>query len=98
MLFRSSPGGQKGILEVTLLYKNKARIARENILINEFIPRDFSLIKSNKQISEKKYTQGTIVSWMLDYVDPGEEIEIHYTLESKKPTASLKNPICNAFK
>ncbi len=92
------PGPEKGSLEITLLYRNKANFLRENIVINEFVPANFSIVGSNNRFGTMPKEGGTMISWLVDKVNPDEEVEITYSLKADDPTSSLKNPDGKAFK
>ncbi|MEX2683018.1 MAG: hypothetical protein Q6373_015620 [Candidatus Sigynarchaeota archaeon] len=93
-----SPGPEKGRLEITLIYRNKANFLRENVVINEFIPADFSIVCSNGHYGTTPRNGGTLVSWLIDKVDPDEEVEIKYSIKADSDASSLKNLDCKAFK
>jgi hypothetical protein len=93
-----SPGALKGSLEITLLYRNKADFLRENVVINEFVPGTFSIIGSNNKYGTANRDGGTMISWLLDKVNPDEEVEIHYAIKAEEGSSSLKHPECLAFK
>nr|MDO8114520.1 hypothetical protein [Candidatus Sigynarchaeota archaeon] len=93
-----SPGAEKGLLEVTLFYKNKASFFRENVIINEFLPHNFTLIDSNKNCGGMLKDNGFVISWLIDKVEPDEEVEISYTIKANDEAASLKTAGCKGFK
>jgi hypothetical protein len=93
-----SPGTEKGSLEITLLYRNKANFLRENIVISEFVPANFSIVGSNSHFGAMPRDGGTMISWLIDKVNPDEEIEINYSLMADGDSSSLKNLDCKAFK
>nr|MDO8088104.1 hypothetical protein [Candidatus Sigynarchaeum springense]MDO8116520.1 hypothetical protein [Candidatus Sigynarchaeota archaeon] len=93
-----SPGSEKGRLEITLLYRNKANFLRENVVINEFVPANFSIVGSNSHFGTMPRDGGTLVSWLLDKADPDEEVEINYSIKADSDSSSLKNLDCKAFK
>jgi hypothetical protein len=93
-----SPGTEKGSLEITLLYRNKANFLRENIVINEFVPANFSIVGSNNRFGATPRDGGTMISWLIDKVNPEEEVEISYSLKADEATSSLKHLDGKAFK
>ncbi len=93
-----SPGSEKGRLEITLLYRNKANFLRENVVINEFVPADFSIVGSNNRFGTESREGGTLVSWLIDKVSPDEEVEISYSIKADSDSSSLKNIDCKAFR
>ncbi|MBN2154265.1 MAG: hypothetical protein JW839_22615 [Candidatus Lokiarchaeota archaeon] len=93
-----SPGAEKGRLEITLLYRNKANFLRENVVINEFVPANFSIVGSNNPFGAAAREGGTLISWLIDKVNPDEEIEINYSIKADGNSSSLKNLDCKAFK
>jgi hypothetical protein len=92
------PGTEKGSLEITLIYRNKANFLRENIVINEFVPASFSIVGSSNRFGAMLRDRGTMISWLLDKVNPDEEIEISYSLKADDATSSLKHLDSKAFK
>ncbi len=93
-----TPGVEKGLLEVTLLYKNKASFLRENVIINEFLPHNFTLIDSNKNCGGMLKDNGFVISWLIDKIEPEEEVEISYTIKATDGAASLKTVVGKGFK
>ncbi|NMC04453.1 MAG: hypothetical protein GYA24_04535 [Candidatus Lokiarchaeota archaeon] len=93
-----SPGTEKGRLEITLLYRNKANFLRENVVINEFVPDNFHVVGSSSKFGTTRRDGGMMISWLIDKVNPNEEIEINYSLKAEDDSSSLKNLDCKAFK
>jgi hypothetical protein len=93
-----APGVQRGLLEVSLFYKNRAAMIRDGATIEDFVPANFRIREMSNSCDWKPIEGGTLISWRIDHVLPGEEVELKYTVEATDDACTMKNPAIPAFK
>ena len=93
-----SPCQERGMLQVTLLYRNKATMLRENVRVEDFIPEGFAIANAKGDVEMVARDGGTLVAFMLDKVSPGEQVEWSYQIKATSETSTLKNPSTKAFR
>ncbi len=93
-----SPSKERGMLEITLLYRNKATVLRENVRVEDFIPDGYALDRARGNVDMTPRDGGVLVSFTVDKVMPGEQVELKYHIKAMNDNSSLKNPSVKSFK
>ncbi|MHA1681602.1 MAG: hypothetical protein ACTSUE_11380 [Promethearchaeota archaeon] len=83
--------------EVVLLFKNKGDVIKTAVKINDFIPAGFSLLESTPEAQTVQKDEGNLLSWIIDEIPPGEEIEITYRVHGDDESCTMKNLETKAF-
>ncbi|MHA1300945.1 MAG: hypothetical protein ACTSO9_16115 [Candidatus Helarchaeota archaeon] len=92
------PGAERDDYEILLIYKNKGDAVKTNIKIADFVPKNFTILESSLGYESKTQDDGTLLTWVLNEVNPDQEIEITYKIHGEGAEYSLKNIEARAFK
>ena len=92
------PGGGKGDYKILLIYKNKGDSIKNDVKISDFIPENFEVTESDSEFEQEPQDGGTLLTWIIPEIQPGEELEINYSIHGEGDEYSLKNIEAKAFK
>jgi hypothetical protein len=92
------PGDDKDYYSILLLYKNKGDSLKTNVKMSDFVPSTFSIIESSLGYESTSKDDGTLLTWTINEIQPGEEVEVTYVIHGEGDAYSLKNIEARAFK
>jgi hypothetical protein len=92
------PKAEKDVYEILLLYRNKGDAIKNDIKIADFLPGEFSILESPMEYEATNQDDGQLLTWTIPEIQPGEEIEIIYTVQGEGDSYSLKSVETKAFK
>ncbi|MFW9930370.1 MAG: hypothetical protein ACFFD1_13320, partial [Candidatus Thorarchaeota archaeon] len=80
-----NPGGEAGIYEIQIIYKNRGKKVLSDVKIIDVIPEGFRLLDDNMEnlATEDSIPEGTRRTWTFETVDIDQEVEINYRMEGE---------------
>ena len=92
------PGAEKDEYSILLLYKNKGDSPKTNIKISDFVPIHFKILEASMEYESTGKDDGTLLTWTIEEIAPGQEVEITYSIHGEGADYSLKHIEARAFK
>ena len=92
------PGTEVGIYNILLLYQNRGDSVKTEVKISDFVPNTFAVLESDTEYEEDSENEGSRLTWQIEEINPGEEVEINYSIQGEGDDYSLKNIEARAFK
>jgi len=92
------PGTEVGIYNILLLYQNRGDSVKTEVKISDFVPNTFAVLESDTEYEEDSEKEGSRLTWKIEEINPGEEVEINYSIQGEGDDYSLKNIEARAFK
>ncbi|MFX0132756.1 MAG: hypothetical protein ACFFDN_03830, partial [Candidatus Hodarchaeota archaeon] len=92
------PGVEKDEYSILLLYINKGDSTKTNIKISDFVPINFKILESNMEYESTSKDDGTLLTWTIEEIQPGQEVEITYSIHGEGADYTLKHIEARAFK
>ncbi|MFX1299038.1 MAG: hypothetical protein ACFFD2_29790, partial [Promethearchaeota archaeon] len=74
------PGAEKDEYSILLIYKNKGDSVKTNIKISDFVPVNFKILESSMEYKSAGKSDGTLLTWTIEEIQPGQEVEITYNI------------------
>lgn len=92
------PSTEVGIYNILLLYQNRGDSIKTEVKVSDFVPNTFTVLESDTEYEEKSEKEGSRLTWIIEEINPGEEIEIKYSIQGEGDDYTLKNIEARAFK
>jgi len=80
------PLEEEGHYKIPVVFQNKGEIVLENIILKDFIPKNFDLINWEPEDIKpeiKDLEEGTQLIWRFPLVQPNEKLNLGYTIKGK---------------